>query len=293
MRERPYAGDADLRRMQQLVAEAWRLEGPLVERHVGDLAWTRHHIAGREPEWRIRLWEEDGRLVAWAWLFPPGTLDFQLHPQRRELLDPLLDWFEREAESDEQATSALVDDRETVAMLERRGYRRDPTEEPHFVHLLRELADIAAPRIPDGFRLRHTTAEDVERRVAVHQAAWHPSRVTVESHRALMDAYPYRPELDCVVEAPDGTFAAYCLAWLDEENRVGELEPVGTDPRFARRGLAAAVCTFALHRLRDHGAERAIVYARGDAAYPGPLRLYESIGFRPFTRSLGFRRTRV
>jgi ribosomal protein S18 acetylase RimI-like enzyme len=140
--------------------------------------------------------------------------------------------------------------------------------------------------------LRHALADDLERRVAVHRAAWHPSRVTVESHRDVTSAYPYRPDLDCVVEAPDGSFAAYCLAWADEEIGVGELEPVGTDPRFARRGLAAAVCTFALVRLREHGARTAIVYARGDAAYPGPLRLYESIGFRAVMRSVTFRRTR-
>jgi ribosomal protein S18 acetylase RimI-like enzyme len=133
--------------MQERVSDAWRLEGPLVERHIGDLAWSRYHIAGREK---------------------PGTLDFQVHPRRRELLDVVLDWF-------------------------------------------------------DG---------------------------------------------------------------------VGELEPLGTDPRFARRGLGAAVCVFALGRLRERGAGGAVVCARGDAAYPAPLRLYESVGFLAVTRSLTFRRTR-
>jgi ribosomal protein S18 acetylase RimI-like enzyme len=278
--------------MQELVSAAWRLEGPLVERHIGGLAWSRYHVAGREHEWRIRLWEEDGDVVAWGWLHLPSTLDFQVHPQRHELLDDVLDWFEREAGGEERATSALVDDAATVAILERRGYRPAAPGEPHFVNLLNDLTDVAPPRVPDGFRLRHALADDLERRVAVHRAAWHPSRVTVESHRDVTSAYPYRPDLDCVVEAPDGSFAAYCLAWADEEIGVGELEPVGTDPRFARRGLAAAVCTFALVRLREHGARTAIVYARGDAAYPGPLRLYESIGFRAVMRSVTFRRTR-
>lgn len=107
-----------------------------------------------------------------------------------------------------------------------------------------------------------------------------------------MSAWPYRRELDCVVEAPGGAFAAYCLAWLDEANGVGELEPVGTDPRFGRRGLAAAACVFALGQLARLGARAAIVYARGDAAYPGPKQLYESIGFRQHTSSRTFRRER-
>ena len=52
--------------------------------------------------------------------------------------------------------------------------------------------------------------------------------MTTEGYAAAAAAWPYRPELDWVVEAPDGSFAASCLVWLDEENGVALLEPVGT-----------------------------------------------------------------
>jgi hypothetical protein len=35
-----YASADDLRTMQSLVQEAWRLAGPKNERHVGDVAWA-------------------------------------------------------------------------------------------------------------------------------------------------------------------------------------------------------------------------------------------------------------
>jgi ribosomal protein S18 acetylase RimI-like enzyme len=79
-----------------------------------------------------------------------------------------------------------------------------------------------------------------------------------------------------VIEAPDGRFASYCLCWPDDENRVGELEPVGTREEFRRRGLGAAVCTFALRRLHEEGGLQAIVYCATEQA----CALYESIGFR-------------
>jgi ribosomal protein S18 acetylase RimI-like enzyme len=152
---------------------------------------------------------------------------------------------------------------------------------------------VATPRVPDGFRLRTVRGqEDLETRVAVHRAAFHPSRVTAESYRNVMRAYPYRADLDCVVEAPDGSFASYCLVWLDEAVGVGELEPVGTHPDYERRGLASAVCRFALGRLQALGASTAIVSARGDNAYPAPKKLYESIGFRQRTRSQEYRKVR-
>jgi ribosomal protein S18 acetylase RimI-like enzyme len=108
--------------------------------------------------------------------------------------------------------------------------------------------------------------------------------VTVESFTNVQAAWPYRTDLDCVVEAPDGSFAAYCLAWLDDANDVGELEPVGTHPDHRRRGLASAVCRFAHQRLREEGATRAIVYS---IAGSDATTLYESIGMREHSRSIG------
>jgi ribosomal protein S18 acetylase RimI-like enzyme len=112
---------------------------------------------------------------------------------------------------------------------------------------------------------------------------WAPSRVTVESFANVQAAWPYRADLDCIVETAAGSFAAYCLAWLDPENRVGELEPVGTHPDHRRRGLASAVCRFTHHRLRKEGAEVAIVYS---LAGSDATALYESIGMREHARSL-------
>jgi ribosomal protein S18 acetylase RimI-like enzyme len=101
---------------------------------------------------------------------------------------------------------------------------------------------------------------------------------------------PWRAELDCVVVDPDDAVAAYALAWLDEQNLVGELEPVGVRAEDQRRGLGRAICLFALQRLREAGAETALVGSRGDDAYPGPRALYESIGFRELWRDLVYSR---
>ena len=129
---------------------------------------------------------------------------------------------------------------------------------------------------------------DLHERVEVHRAVWAPSRVTEESYRDVMRIWPYRTDLDCVLEAPDGTFAAYVLCWYDEKNGVGELEPVGTHPEHRRRGFGAAVCRYALHRLQEEGGRQAIVYAENEAARA----LYESVGFRRHTRVVEMRKKR-
>ena len=211
-------------------------------------------------------------------------LQHEIHPRHRggTLHEELLEWFEAEAEGDELRASSLSTDTERLEFLRSHGYEVDP-ESKDFVYHACELTELADPIVPEGYRLRTVEPGDLERRVELHRVVWAPSRVTVESFVNVQAAWPYRPDLDCVVEAPDGSFAAYCLAWLDDANRVGELEPVGTHPDHRRLGLASAVCRFALRRLREEGATRAIVYS---VAGSEATTLYESIGLREHARSL-------
>jgi ribosomal protein S18 acetylase RimI-like enzyme len=134
--------------------------------------------------------------------------------------------------------------------------------------------------------------EDLSERVEIHRVVWSPSRVTDESYRNVMAAWPYRADLDCVAETSEGRFASYVLCWYDEANRAGEFEPVGTHPDHRRKGLAAATCRFALRRLQEEGARTAVVYAGGRGADAPARALYESVGFRLHARLIELRRGR-
>jgi ribosomal protein S18 acetylase RimI-like enzyme len=288
---RQYEDAGDLRLMQALVRESWRREKPYVTQHAGDLDWWmyQHEHTRSEAHERIRLWFEGDELVGWAWLELPAALDFHLHPDHRSgvLLAGMLDWLKERAHAavetgtavSELCVYALEHDTATVTLLEQRGFR---ATEQCDVHTLRGLGgELPDPALPEGFSVRPVRGEeDLANRVAVHRAAFAPSKVTEESYRNVMRSATYRPDLDMVVVAPDGTFASYCLCWFDAENGVGEFEPVGTHPDFQRRGLARAVCAAALHRLRELGADTAIVYYSWD----GAGLLYQSLGFREITR---------
>lgn len=213
-----------------------------------------------------------------------------MDPAVPDLIDDVLDWFESEAMDDE--LTVTITHAEPSRAIVRRGYEPDP-QGRFFLHLRRDLDHLPAPVLPAGYSLRTVLGEqDLEQRVASHQAAFAPSSVSEESYRNVMEAWPYRSDLDCVVVAPDGTFAAFCLVWLGERNGVGEVEPVGTHPDHRRLGLGSAVCLEALSRLRDAGATSAIVSARRDEAYPSARGLYTSIGFREQTRNVTYRASR-
>jgi hypothetical protein len=125
--------------------------------------------------------------------------------------------------------------------------------------------------------------EDLERRVDVHRDAFAPSKMTVEKHRDVMRSVTYRAELDLVVEAPDGSFAAYCLVWFDERNRFGLFEPVGCHATYRQRGLTKAVMFEGMRRLRKLGATTAYVNSLLGAEAASAL--YDSVGMLVLTEN--------
>jgi len=282
--------------MQALQQELWALEGPRTHTHVGDLAWWATMHLGREREWKRRVWLDGDRCVAWAWLDRPATLDYEVHCDHRGggVHEEVLDWFESEAEGDGPLSAYVMDgDEASRELLARRGFAEPAEAKSYAYHVHDQVTQCHLVEAPPGFTLRTVRGdEDLHERVEVHRAAWAPSRVTEESYRNVMRIWPYRADLDCVLEAPGGTFAAYVLCWYDGENRVGEFEPVGTHPDHRRRGFGALVCRFALQRLREVGAESAVVYANARENGRGARTLYESVGFRRHTRVVEVRRER-
>ncbi|MEV0597341.1 GNAT family N-acetyltransferase [Nonomuraea cavernae] len=276
-----YTGGGDLRAMQELSSRIW---SPASRWHAGELAWGRFQHTGREAEWPTRLWRAGDTTVAWGWIKLPGHLDLAVDPARAHLADEVLAWFAETAPGVRRSVSVLDSETHLWPALRRAGYLRSG-DGPFFVQLTRDLDGLPEPEPPPGYRLRPVGAGDLPGRVAAHRAAFHPSRVTVESYHAVRAAWPYDGGLDWIAEAPDGEVAAYCLVWLDPARRAAEIEPTGTIPAHRRRGLGRAVCLAALRAARDAGATRAVVCARGDDGHPVPRRLYRSIGFGEVTRS--------
>lgn len=257
----------------------------------GDLTWWLHqHPPADATPKRVAVFEDGGDVVAWAVLWLPVTLTYGVHPDRPDAHGVVLDWFESAAEGDEPLDVALLRGDQTAwNAVTARGYAL--AEDEGFLHHM--AADLDAeperPELPPGYSFVAVGGATIASRVDAHRDAFHPSRVTVESYRTTTRTPPYRPGLDVAVAAPDGTVAAYALAWLDEASGVGELEPVGTHSGHRRRGLARAACLEAVRRLRTHGARLGLVYSVD--GLPSTA-LYESVGFESIDRHVQVRRAR-
>ncbi|MGP4080672.1 GNAT family N-acetyltransferase [Pseudalkalibacillus sp. R45] len=280
---RTYKDSNDLKRMQKLTQAIWKLEPNF---HIGDLAWQRYRHVGREDDWDTAILEMDGEPVAWGWIQIPGELICQVHPKFPEVAKDVIDWFDKITKTIEQKVTVLEKETHLISALEDSLFK--PSEQKPEVLNKISLDGCPFPvQLPDKFKGRHIKgSEDLTNRVAVHKAAFHKTKVTEESYVNVMNTYPYDSSLDWVIESPNGEFVASCLIWFDEVNKVGLLEPVGTDPRFRRMGLASSVCKLALNALCDKGAKTAVVVCTSSDA----SELYKSIGFQQIAQTKSFHR---
>ena len=291
---RPYESVDDLRAIQAAITAAWLTpRRPLVPQTIGDVAWW---LASGGPgiEWseRIRIWTDGSRTVGWGWFKPPAEIDWFAATDlgdaaERQVRTAILDWghdriaANAPASSEPEPLPALkvwaADGWPEADLLADLGYAvGDESLIQYFQSLERDLPE---PVVQEGYALRSVAGPDeVPARVEVHRSAFAPSRMTVEKYEILVGLPAYRYDLDTVVEAADGTFAAFTMAWLDLEARLGYFEPVGTHQDHQRRGLGRAVQLHALRRLREEGAREAMVYA--DTPNEASNALYRSVGFR-------------
>jgi ribosomal protein S18 acetylase RimI-like enzyme len=295
---RPFRDQADLLRMRDFLSAANAASDWPGFWHIGDLIWGVYQNTVFDPQRSIRLWESaDGELLGFGWLEEPDGVNLQIHPRLRgdgTLEQQILAWAAEHnrarlgVESPELWAKANDSDAPLCALLERLGFARDDF---HYLLMRRDLqAPIPDTALPAGWSVRHVGGEDEwPARVETHREVWHPSKVTLEAYRRLRQAPVYDPELDLVAVSPDGEFASYCICWLDPANRCGEFEPVGTRSAFRGRRIGTAVMLEGLRRLRERGAESAIVVSVG--SNEASRRLYESVGFRTFDREYLYGKT--
>jgi hypothetical protein len=286
---RDYESGADFLAIQDVTQRAW----PTNPRwHVGEVAWTRASAGRTAPSWRTALWHDDDHPVAWAWLEPPGELSLLMAPDGDDLGGAILDWLDEGATAGEHTCTLLETETALADALTLAGFAAD-ADRPYFRYHSMSLDVLDDPVLPPGFRLRHIEFGEAEARAAVHRSGWSDfgSTLSTETYADVMATWPYRPELDWVVETADGEPVASALGWLDDVNCAGLLEPVGCAPAYRRKGLARAVNLKCLQAMRDAGARTGYVNPRGDAGYPVPGLLYRSIGFQPGPRTITYVRS--
>jgi mycothiol synthase len=263
----------------------------------------------------LRLWEDaDGRLLGYGRLLIAesdqglgGRLWLRVDPAARgqDLEPQIIAWAEermREVGRERGKPAALrsgavAGQADRIALLERHGF----VSERYFFTMARPLAEpIEEPVLPAGFTICHMDPKrDTEAWTAMFNQSfvdhWNHVPLTVEELRHWLTDSKYRPEMDQIAIAPNGTFAAFCYAEIDPGENAhtgrneGWINLLGSRRGFRKIGLGRAMLLAGLRVLRAGGVETAKLGV--DADNPtGALRLYESIGFQRVETRISYRK---
>lgn len=278
---RPGRDFDDLRLAESILSRAWIDKAPFVASHPGDLEWWFALAAPDDLGDHLRLWAEDGGPIAWSWV-RGDQVHWEIRADDRSTATEALVAILRDAIAERDGAIhawAPEDDPVTLEILGFLGFRPTADRLSQFQRRVDGGTRIPVAEPPDGYRIRHLSGPaEVSARTDLHRAAFAHSGMTVEQYARLTTLPHYRYEDDLVIEAPDGSLAAFAMAWWDPIARVGEFEPVGTHPVHQRRGLGRALLDHGLRRFRDIGAGDVQVYSHADeAASEG---LYLAVGFQ-------------
>ncbi len=275
---------ADTTAIQRLASRLWPRGW-----HPGGLGWVG---ASRQLPAATVLAETDV-LAGWAGL--TGTeLMLQIDPAVPGAAPVLLDWAMSTAR--DSALSVTVYDGDDVVRpaVEKAGFATKPGDRE--AGMFRAASPVEVP-LPAGYTVRSVRDGESAARVRVHRAAWRPmtlpwpgevpgtvtpettSRFTAEDYEQVCGTWLYDPTWDLVVEAPDGSLAACCIAWWDRATKCAEIEPLGVVPEHRRRGLASALVLQVVAQVAAAGGERVFINVGPRADYPAPSQTYLAAGF--------------
>jgi mycothiol synthase len=158
-------------------------------------------------------------------------------------------------------TSDYTRDTDSTQLLARFGFTRmAPNPDEHNVYFVRSLADkLQPPDLPPGYTLRPLEQRDG---VEVYQSLYGFTKVNPQHQKELLASDEYCHQ---VVVNPQGDLVAYgecsvCRAeWHRTSQRIGWIEFVGTRPEHKNKGLGRAALLAGLARLKEWGANTAIL----------------------------------
>lgn len=224
------------------------------------------HILMDAARESLRCWQTGIQLLAFAYVDAYANLCFEIAPgsATHKLEKEIVDWGvsvqkQRNLANGESATldhSCETSNTERLAFLKRNGFKEEEIRSLFFTRSLSVPVQTAS--FPIGYSWRSVTPDDpIESLVDLHRSAFGTGQMTVEYRKAIMSAPQYEMGLDLLAVAPDGSFAAFCICGIDENDpTVGYTDPIGVHQTHQNKGVAKALVTEGLKILKNRGVEK-------------------------------------
>lgn len=268
---RPYNRPEDFPRVSQFLTDTYR-PGIFHENWL-QARWEYMHFHpwfDEDSSPKIGVWENDGKIVALVnYELTPGDAYFQVDPDFVYLKPEMLEYAEgnlrvKNVNGQKKLTLWIPEfDVEFITIIRSRGYQQ--IENHRDCWSVMNIPDAFPPfKLREGFNLQSLNDENDLYKLSrlLHRGFNHPGEPladAVAEQRKMQSAPNFRKDLNIVVVAGNGAYAAYCGMWQDLVNKVAYIEPVCTDPDYRRLGLGRAAVLEGIKRCGEEGTATAMV----------------------------------
>ena len=288
---RAYNSDEDLKSVMTFLREVFN-ETSSYQNWFPD-RFENNHEGGGSVHWvgDIRIWEEiddkskmSRKIVGLANPESPNDYFIQVNPAYSFLEREIVKWIERhrlEKKKDPNRKEKLrihtiEGNSVRELLLSELGYKKGETS----MYLRLRPVDLPIPDVGclESYEIRSVKGRsDYDQLASVIRLVFgHGEWFNAEIYEGITRCSFYKPDLDLVAVAPDGTFASFCTFRMDPISKITNLEPVGTHPDYRKLGLAKALIFEGLRRAMRYNP--ALFYV-GAANTPAANRLYDSVGY--------------
>lgn len=296
--QRPFSTEQDKYLMSALARQC-----PENNLHVIDLPYRLSSWTFDNPE-NIGLWfDQNQQLVAWAVLQTPfWTIDYVCRPEIESKLHvEIIAWAERHAHTTLNTAyghpswyvMVFSEQHNRIRDVENAGFQcQADVGDNSWSKVLMQRSSQTPVKVYEprsGFIVRPLRGyEEIKSYVELHQAVFESKNMTVDWRTRTLQHPDYTPELDIVVESPDGRLVAFCICWFDKHRMAGHVEPLGCHKDFRKYALGRVALSEGLSRLQALGAEN--IFVETDSYRNTAFRLYESFDFQVAQQVLVYRK---
>lgn len=237
------------------------------------------------------IWEENGEIVGIVNLESPwnSTVYIDLDPLYWEIYGDMIDYAEKHFAGINETGKKYLNVRtlKTNNLLHEILKLKNYIESPNDSVIAYSLCDnsILPQIIPKGFQIK--TLEEVYNFDKLNTLFWSAFKYDGEPPAYYDDVNPsikhawleYQRDICTVILAPDGSYAAFCGMWFDEDSFEVFLEPSATNEKYRNLGLGKTCVYSSLKKCKEIGAK--YVYVEPDNSALG---FYKKIGFKDKVR---------
>ena len=226
------------------------------------------------------IWEDGKQVVGFVCygMYPgeyPGRVHLHVRKGYERLLPEILNYAEKQM-------YRVVDGRRQLGvwttsgqsdlkmLLASRCYKCETTEPCMVFNYEKGFREVILPK---GFTINDAQNVDYEK---LHACFWqsfegkNDPENNYDCRIHMWNTPNTQLDLNTVVTAPNGEYAAALGMWLDIKNNYAYLEPLGVSQQYQGKGIGTAILTYAMQKTEERGAK----YCFGSKG-----KFYESLGF--------------